>query len=895
MWPLATARNFPALFAATVRRFPDRLAVSVRGEERVDRFTYRVLDAMVRAAAGRIRERGLGPGDRVAILAENSAHWCAAYLGILQAGAIAVPFDTNYHVDQVETLLHDCGAKLLLASERYRETATAAGRNTGVPAARLLDFVEAGPVARDQRPETEDAPCPLLPSDTAVILYTSGTTADPKGVVLTHANLLGEKDGAFAVINVDERDAVLGVLPLFHSLAQMANLLLPFSLGAHVVFLQTLNPSELMRALDEEGISVFACVPQFFYLIHKRVLGEVDKGGALTRVMFRMLLAVNRGLRTAGMNAGPVVFARVHRRLGRRMRFLITGGSRFDPAIGRDLHDLGFTIMQAYGLTETSGAATVTRHGDPIASVGRPFPGVDVRIEQGEVLLRGPIVMKGYWNRPDATAEVLRDGWLHTGDLGEIDSAGRLTVTGRRKEMIVLGSGKNIYPEEIEAHYRQSPFIKELCVLGVPAAGVPAGERLHAIVVPDLDVLRAKKIVNISELVRFELEGLSVSLPSHKRVLGFDVVMDPLSRTTTGKLKRHEILRQYEDRHNPASPRNAGSELPSVGSERCIEGADPAEPHVRRVVAAVQQHLGPSASVRPESNFELDLGLDSMERVELLASLERSFGVRVPEDVAQAAFTVRALAEAFRDVDRMPDAPERMPWASLLSTVIATPQLEAILVSRPVAARLLSIVATIVVRLLTRPRVEGLSNLPARGPYIVSPNHQSYVDPFVLAGLIPRHILQQMFIVGAAEYFETPLTRRLSRMFNVLPVDPDAYLLPAMQGAAFGLAHGRILMLFPEGERSIDGTVRKFKKGAAILSTHAKVPIVPVAIHGVFEIWPRNRPLAWRRLLPWSGHRVNVRIGTPIMPVAGDSYDDQTVRLRAAVERMWLDANGRLH
>src|SRR5258708_5253699 len=215
---------------------------------------------------------------------------------------------------------------------------------------------------------------------------------------------------------------------------------------------------------------------------------EVATAGWLTRSIFRVLLALNFRLRRAGVNAGSLFFGRVHRVLGRKMRLMVTGGSKFDPAVGHDLYALGFTILQAYGLTETSGAATISKQGEAhIDTVGRPFPGVDIRIEppegedlDGEIAIRGAIVTPGYYHRPDATAAVLRDGWFFTGDLGRIDADGRVTITGRKKEMIVLASGKNIYPEEIEAHYRKSVFIKEICVLGLVTPDRPMTERLHA-------------------------------------------------------------------------------------------------------------------------------------------------------------------------------------------------------------------------------------------------------------------------------------------------------------------------------------------------------------------------------------------------------------------------------
>ena len=808
---------------------------------------------------------------------------------------MAVPFDTSYKADQVATLLRDCGAKVVVASERFEAVAREAAPD-GVRVVLLTSAVATSEdVALRIRPLR---PCPASPSDAAVILYTSGTTADPKGVVLTHANLLAEKDGAFAMIRVDEHDAVLGVLPLFHALAQMANLLLPLSVGAHVVFLDTLNTRELLRALDDEGITIFVCVPQFFYLIHQRVIGELGKRGFAARTTFRALLRLNAVLRRAGLNAGPLLFARVHRTLGRHVRLLVTGGSKFDPAIGRDLYDLGFMIVQAYGLTETSGAATITTPGEPIDTVGRPFPGVEIKIDDrafrlqaeeepmdSEILVRGPIVMAGYWNRPEATSAVLRDGWLHTGDLGRIDAQGRLTITGRSKDVIVLSSGKNIHPEEIEAHYSQSPFIKELCLLGITSASGPSAERLHAIVVPDVDVLRERKIVNTTELIRFELEGLSVLLPAHKRVLGFEVSMELLPRTTTGKLKRHEVLRRWRERGIAGS---AGTEVPAYGREvPAYEGGDDEiiEPHMARVIDSVRKFVRPGVVVRPGSNLELDLGLDSMERVELLALLEQRFGMQVPEQVAQCAFLVRDLTEAFRGATERAEGAE-LPWANLLDLPAPGPELRALLETR-ILAPVVFAIARVLVRLLARPRLTGVEWIPSRGPFIISPNHQSYLDPLVLVGVLPYHVFRQLFFVGAAEYFQTPLTGWLARNLNVVPVDPDANLLPAMQAGAFGLRHGKVLVLFPEGERSIDGGVKKFKKGAAILSQHLGVPIVPVAIDGVFEIWGRNRPLNWRKLLPWSGHRARLRVGEPLAAREGESYAAQTSRVRAAVEEMW--------
>ncbi len=363
---------------------------------------------------------------------------------------------------------------------------------------------------------------------------------------------------------------------MFHVLAQMANLLLPLVKGARVVYLETLNTTELLRALRERNITAFAVVPQFFYLIHERIFQEVAKRGALAQRTFSALVALNRTLRKVGLNAGPILFGKVHETLGKKMRYLVTGGSRFDPQIAADFHDLGIDVLQAYGLTETTAAVFANSPtNNVIGSVGKAMKGVEAKIVDsttdpqpkdggpatGEIALRGAVVMKGYWNRPDATAAVLRDGWFYTGDLGYFDADGNLFLTGRKKEVIVLSNGKNIYPEEVEAHYLKSPYIKELAVMGLEGKPGEGGDRLHAVIVPNFDVLRQKKIVNAKEVIRFDIESLSQQIASTKRIGSYEIWQEDLPRTTTRKIKRFEVEKRVKA--NQARRADDDSELPS--------------------------------------------------------------------------------------------------------------------------------------------------------------------------------------------------------------------------------------------------------------------------------------------------------------------------------------------
>lgn len=907
-------------FAQAAATFGQRTAVELMRRHAVDAVSYAQLQALVDRAAVALHALGVARGDRCAILADNDADWCAAYLGTLRLGATAVPLDTGYRPEQVRAIVADCGAAAVFTSAKYLAGASEAVATLPAPPRLVLMQGEAPDTVSLAGTDASGAdalpPCPATAEGIAVILYTSGTTSDPKGVMLSHGNMLAERDAAFSIVSITETDAILGVLPLFHALAQVANLLIPLTVGARIVFMETVSSSEMVRVLAERGITAFCVVPQFFYLIHQRVMERIASAPWVARATFRALLAINGAARRwLGVNLGRVLFGRVHTAVGRSMRILVTGGSRFDPRIGRDLFAMGFNIVQAYGLTECAGACSATRQGDPhIESVGQPFAGVEIRIKDepaggaardypdGEVLVKGSIVMVGYYNRPDATAATLQDGWLYTGDLGYLDGAGRLHITGRKKEVIVLASGKNIYPEEIEAVYLRSPFIKELCVLGVSRPDEPAAERLHAVVVPNLETMRDRRVVNMREAIRFDVEGLSLQLPHHKRVLSFDVWQDDFPRTTTRKLKRHAIEQAYYARATAGA--RTGAATP-VSEQDQVWMSDP---FVERALRVVRTAAKAGAAVTPEASLELDLGLDSMERVELVTALEQAFAVDVPEDQAHNLFTVRDLVEALRgsDAGASAEVPAVDPWERLLASDADDSGLTFLLRPRPFYTPIAFAVLrgfTLFAKAGWGLRVSGAAHAAAPGAFLISPNHQSYLDAFLLVGTLPYRTFGRVFFVGAAEYFSTPLRGAFARLINLVPVDPDAHLVNAMQAGAFGLRHGKVLVLFPEGERSPDGTVRTFKKGAAILATHLRVPIVPAAIHGVHDIWPRGSGMRWASVLPFSGTRARVAYGPPVSaetagessPSAGDGYTRLTAVLREAVLTLWnrLDRESR--
>ncbi|MGA8541763.1 MAG: AMP-binding protein [Terriglobales bacterium] len=923
----------------SAQKFPNNVALEIQRQQTVERVTFAELSRMSESVANWLSTRV--PRDaRVAILAANHPRWVAAYLGIIAAGRAAVPLDTAFHADQVKKLLIDSGASLLFCDVKHHPVAVAAVEGLGVelvmtsaaseqssewvrtsapppnPTHRTERDVsgsrdvqsDTGKLAADLDSMFAAGPAgfqPVVPSenDLAALLYTSGTTADPKGVMLTHANLVGEANAVFGVVKIGPEDALLGILPMFHVLAQMANLFLPLFNGARVVYLETLNTTELLRALQERNITAFCVVPQFFYLIHERILKELNKRGKLTLSVVQTLMALNRALRRIGINAGKLFFGKIHATFGTRMRYLVTGGSRFDPAIARDFYSFGIDVLNAYGLTETTGGAFLNPPGHIVfGSVGKPLPGVEARIVDpkpieegapaaGEIALRGAIVMKGYWNRPQATAEVLRDGWLYTGDLGYFDSGGNLFITGRRKEVIVLANGKNVYPEEIETHYLQAPHVKEICVMALEARPAdPTSERLHAVVVPNFELLRERKIVNSKEVIRLEIEALSHKIASTKRLGSYDIWQEDLPRTTTRKLKRFQIekkvreLRQEQDRGDT----EVGEEKPLTDDEQSWLERD----EVKRALAVVRESSrNQFDTIRPAHNLELDLGLDSMQRVELLTAIEQQLGGEVPEALLAEIYSVRDLVDAVLASAGRGEGQSRVAepaWSTILKEPVTDPDVLALARHNAFADVALFLLARLIYLFALdrfHLKVRGLENLPEKGPFLLCSNHQSYVDPFVMVGALPYRLFRDTFALGTSDIFGEGFMRRVARWLRTVVLDPDANLIPAMRAGAFGLNQGRILVLYPEGERTNDGDPRIFRKGAAILSIHTQAPIVPIAIEGFYEAWPRHEKFP-------KFADLQMVFGKPIQPPPANeasdaAYDRLTDELKSRVVAMW--------
>jgi long-chain acyl-CoA synthetase len=887
--------------------YPDNLAVEMFTDEGDIRYTYRQTVDLAKRLGQSLSDRGVTKGDRVAFWARLSPNWVVAYLGALRIGAVVVPLDVEYGARELSSILARIECKIVFsAEEKLPLLKRVVGEIKGAPVIVTLDSDrdDNGCLSVESlfRRNGEAASVSIDPEDVAMIFFTSGTTGEPKGVVIPHRSPFNSVNGVLQCVQATPEDKVLAVVPSHHVFAALANILLPLANGSGVTYLRALNSAELLGAMAKAKVTTFPAVPQVFYLLHKKIFDEVQSKPLLVRLIIRLLLGLCYWIRrTTGLNPGTAMFSKVHRIFGGRMRLLISAASYFDPKIIRDLYSLGFTVQQGYALTETFGGGAFTPFDDNvIGAAGKPTPGVKLRIVDkdesgvGEIALSGPSLMQGYLDDPEATAEVMRDGWFFTGDLAEQDENGNVYIRGRRKEMIVLSSGKKVYPEEVEIHYLKIPYIKEMCVIGVSGEGDYAqSERLHAVIVPDFDYLKQQRIVNSTQIIREGIEQYSASLPKYKRILSYEFRTEPLPRTASKKIQRFIVAKQLANGHS-------GESEQIVTAYRHVDGDEllQAAPGAAQVLEALKRESRIDREIHLDMNLELDLGFDSLQRIELLTQLGQSLNINLGDDIASQTFTVRDLLKAVSQelsgrgaAEGKSAATGPVTWKEIIASASAGDLAERHIVEPTAFARAAHYLAFKFVfltgRILFRLKVRGLEQLPRERPFMICPNHQSYLDGPLVAAVLPYRVLRHVFILGFTPFFSGGFKDKIARTLRIVPTDQDTRAGRAMRVSAAGLKAKQNLIIFPEGSLSCDGDLQVFKKGTAILARELRIPIVPVAIRGSFEAW--SKVGSGIRFTP-----ITITFGPPLEPDYQETPDEDrdqeyariTQRIREAISRL---------
>ncbi len=860
----------PEIFFESAEKYKDNVAFNYfdAGWKRI---TYAELTKNVKSIASYLINIGIKKGDRVAICSENRPEWGTSYLGLSLAGCIGVPIDVQLGHNEIKNLLEDSESKIIFHSLRTAENVKKAIEGLEEKYnLKVLPVNFDSPVfkeilttpVKDKFPDIEE-------EDIASIIYTSGTTGKPKGVMLSHKNFCSDAKALMDIGILSDKDSVISVLPLHHTYPFLGNCLLPVFLGIPVSFPPSLKGPDIMKTMKEFNVTVLVSVPQLLELIRNGILNKIKQlKSPLPKIMFGILNISGKLRRKYDINPGKIFFSSVHKSFGKKFRFSACGGAKLDTQVMKDLEALGLTILEGYGLTETSPVVSFNPiHKRKPGSVGIILPSAEVKIvdpvtnkekglrEEGEIIIRGPMVMKGYYKNPEETAQVLKDGWFHSGDLGYFDDEGYLFITGRIKEVIVLSSGKNIYPEEVEKQYQKIPLIKEICVSGIETKGMV--ESLHAVIVPDFEYAEKNKISNIREALNKEITNLSTELPSYMTLKGFTLYNDPLPRTPLGKLRRFMVKNLIK------TPVSIKEEIPE---EESYILKDETSAKIIECLRSLQKEKVP---IKNTDSLELDLGLDSLSKLELIAMLEKVFMTKLPDTFLIGVQTVEELISKVKEYGKGKSSSlKKLPeWKEILS---AEPSFEDRkntgfhhnIFEKFVLFSGLQLVKAIS-KVFFRLRVKGIENIPSNFPFIIAPNHVSYLDAFIIASAIPFDTFNNLYSLGIQKYFANKAGKIFARLANVIPIDQELYLTKALQMSAYILKNKKSLLVFPEGSRSVNGELMEFKKGVGILAVEMNIPVVPAYIKGTFKALPRGAGIP-------KFETVEVIFGKPVIPAEID-------------------------
>jgi len=844
-------RDLLEMLEATVDAHRNRVALRMTGE-RKERFTYGELREWAGRVALFLRAAGVGKGDRVLLAGENRPEWAVCYFGILLCGGVAVPVDAQLSEREMENLARGSGARVALCSEETAGRLDALWARWGEAAsprpALWPEALKGGPPA--------ELPRGAAPDDLASIIFTSGTTGTPKGVMLTHRNFASLVARLAGLFDLGPGDGLLSVLPLHHTFEFTCGLLVPLSRGSEIEYLDELTSDRLTEALESGRVTAMIGVPALWALLHRRITQEIAARPGYVEQAFDLLKKANARIREeSDWNLGKLLLWPVHRKMGGRLRILVSGGSALSPVVQAAFHEMGFDLYEGYGLTEASPVLSVSTPADGPSggTVGKPLPGIELRIHEpdaggvGEVLARGPNVMAGYFQASDGpprvdearTAEVLRDGWLHTGDLGRIDARGNLVLVGRQKDVIIDADGKNVYPDELEELYRDPDLVKELSIVGLPEG---TGEKVAMLLVPEW---KERPRDEVRRLLDEHVRRVSAGLPFYKRVKVWYWTDAALERTSTRKVKRKwvvEELRKFE----------AAAHKGKKAREALAHGRDG---WLLDLVAEVSRL--PRAGITHQSHLSTDLSFDSLMLNELAAALEAA---GVPPSATESLHQVQTVAELARLVGPMTHRPvdEEEPARGEAARADRRDDWEVPSAVASLGRKLLGAGQQALYRGWYETEVTGEAFIPRDRNFLVVANHASHLDMGLVKVALGEHGDKLAALAARDYFFDTPLKRAYFENFtNLIPMDRAGSIRRSLRAAIEALARGYNLLIFPEGTRSRDGSMNPFKPTAGYLALQCGVDTLPVYLHGTHQALPPGRGLPRKA-------KLKVLIGKPI-------------------------------
>ena len=807
-------------------RIPDRIALQMVSEGGWEQYTYAETYELSRQVAWQLWESGLRKGDRVVLVSENQPEWCIAYLAAVQIGVAVVPLDAQTPAHEVLAIAAFTTAKSILASDAVLEKSGAAlsateamlqniNNNCAIVGAALSENCE---IPADF-PKVE-----ISPNTVASIIFTMGTTVDAKGAMLTHGGFLSNVQAVAKALPPTDTERILSALPLYHALSFSCSLLMALYSGTTATYVNALRPTTLLKTMREAKTTAFIGVPRLFQLLQ----GAIERQAAREDT------------------PGETLVEKVKAVMGGEIRVLVSGGASLSDAIYDGFQKFGLTIYQGYGMTETAPVLTVnpyqkSRRG----SVGPAVEGVELKVENpnsdgiGEIIAKGPSTMKAYYQNPTATAEAIRDGWLYTGDLGYMDPDGYLYLTGHCKNVIVPASGKNVYPIELEALYRNSSAISEICVVGIPYED-GSDTAIHAVIVPTSSDETTKT------KIQHHLQARAKELPSYQQFHKFHLWDGVLPKTKYGVIDRQRLQRSLQTHIKDIKRLHENPEAETTDTPR----TDIPEEILSTLARLARM---PADQIQLESRLGTDLGLDSLTQLDLLLVLESSLGATIPDAMLANLETVGdvvKLTETFQpDTARQTD----------LANKSEKPELRQV---PRWYARAFRAVMTGFYRNYFSLECYGLEHIPQGKPYIIMPNHSSHLDTLTVITALGKRA-NQLWTLAARDYW---FATRLQSWFagtclNALPIEREGNFTEFLQDLRIAnevMAQHNGLLIFPEGTRSLDGNLQPFKPGILSLLIYSpNVLVIPAYIDGTYRALRKGQNLPKK-------HPVRIIFGEPL-------------------------------
>ena len=765
-----------------------------------EQYTYRELLGKINTYAALYKGKTY---KIVAIYGESNVEWISAFYSGFLNDCIVVPLEDTASIEEVVNILHDCRPDLLFVHPKLADPIGIIQQQIDfTPEIHWMDV----PVEKEN-PSIEWH----IPQDiekTAIIVYTAGTTGKPKGVMLSFKNLIaGIK---IACLEENELYApdwqILLFLPLHHMYPLKTTLLVPLYIGATVVICPSMQPQDLMATLKKNQVAMFIGVPRLYEMLYISLKQKID-ASFISRWAYRL------SKRMKNKKFSKKLFRKVHESFGGHIRIMGCGGAAMPYPIGLFFETLGFNVFEGYGMTEAAPMITMNRpKKNRLGTQGPPFPTVSVEIRDGEVVAKGDSIMQGYYNQPEETAKVLKDGWLYTGDYGYLDKDNFLYLTGRKKEIIVLPTGRKINPLELE-----SKLENEFDVIKQAGVSLYQDRDLYALIYANEEKLQLLGVIDKERYFRERVFPVfNEKQSSYKQIYRFGFVSTELPRTRLGKLQRFKL-----------------QELIEKGEEKKQQEAF----NKSEEYAALRKFLETQVTekVYPHSHFSYDLGLDSLSRLNLIDYLEQNFGIKMNEgDLANFA-SVKSLS-AYIEKERKWFTEEEVNWENALKE-----QVDVKLPKRGITQSFVLCLLRYFFPFYFRLQIKGLDNIP-EDACILTPNHQSFLDAFLIAPLL-KHKVKETFFYAKKEHVNNFLLRYIAAHNNIIVTDIDKELKASIQKLAEVLRKGNKILLFPEGTRTPDGNLGEFKKTFAILSVQLQAPVVPVVIRGAYAALPKNRKI----------------------------------------------------